>query len=75
MKAFSMPDLWGQILFWLVLAIFAAHIMWLLEKQRRTAENDLFHKRYLPGMHDGIYWAGVTTATVGYGDKVPIRSV
>src|SRR5690242_16461674 len=71
MRAFSRQDLWGQILFWIVLAVFASHIMWLLEKERRNHANDTFHKRYLPGMQDGLYWAGVTSATVGYGDKVP----
>ncbi len=53
----------------IVLLVFiAGAAMWLLERRR----NAQFADRPLPGIGDGIWWSGVTTVAVGYGDKVPV---
>ncbi|EDN66722.1 Bacterial extracellular solute-binding protein, family 3 [Beggiatoa sp. PS] len=52
----------------LLLVLFiAAHIIWLIERHHNTD----FSKNYLEGIGDGFWWAAVTVATVGYGDKTP----
>jgi ABC-type amino acid transport substrate-binding protein len=53
----------------LVLMVFlAGTLIWLLERRR----NPQFPQSPLAGVGSGIWWSGVTTAAVGYGDKVPI---
>ena len=52
----------------LVLVFLAGVAMWLLERRR----NAMFAGRPAQGIGSGIWWAGVTTVAVGYGDKVPI---
>ena len=53
----------------IVLLVFISGVlMWLLERRR----NGQFAGRALPGIGDGIWWSGVTTVAVGYGDKVPV---
>jgi len=50
----------------LVLLLIAGHVIWLVERRR----NDHFPRTYLAGVWEGIWWAMVTMATVGYGDTV-----
>ena len=48
--------------------IIAAHIIWLIERQR----NPHFPQSYFRGIWEGTWWSAVTVTTVGYGDKIPI---
>jgi len=53
----------------LVLMVFVAGgVIWLLERRR----NPEFPRSPGAGIGSGVWWSGVTTAAVGYGDKVPI---
>lgn len=51
-----------------LLVLLAGAAMWLLERRR----NPEFPRPPMPGVGSGIWWSGVTTVAVGYGDKVPI---
>jgi ABC-type amino acid transport substrate-binding protein len=42
--------------------------LWLTERRH----NPQFPARPAPGIGSGLWWAGVTTSGVGYGDKVPV---
>ena len=61
------PDLLRIILALLILIIAAGHIIWLLER----GKNQDFQHGYVRGVWEGIWWAAVTVATVGYGDRTP----
>jgi polar amino acid transport system substrate-binding protein len=50
----------------LILLLVAGHVIWLVERRR----NDHFPRSYFAGVWEGIWWAMVTMATVGYGDTV-----
>ncbi len=50
------------------LTALAGILVWLCE---RRANPEQFSTSPLQGMGDGVWWAAVTTTTVGYGDKAP----
>jgi ABC-type amino acid transport substrate-binding protein len=58
----------------LILMVVAGHIIWLVERSSKKRATS-FHKRYFPGVFEGMYWALITASTIGYGDKVPQRWV
>jgi ABC-type amino acid transport substrate-binding protein len=64
--AFS-PSLLRLLAFVLALLIIVGHLVWLFER----GHNPDFPKDYLHGIWAGIWYAGVTVTTVGYGDKTP----
>jgi ABC-type amino acid transport substrate-binding protein len=65
--SFITPDLLKLILFVVVVLLVVAHGVWLFE---RHMDAD-FPKKYLPGVGEALWWAGVTLTTVGYGDRTP----
>ena len=48
-----------------------AHVIWLAERRNQQT----FHRNYIPGILEGIYWSIVTASTVGYGDYIPKSKV
>lgn len=66
----------GQKIFFfgalLILMIVAGHIIWLVERSSNKRSTS-FHRNYIPGVFEGMYWALITASTIGYGDKVPQR--
>ena len=67
-RALATPTALRLYLGIVILVFFSGVLMWLLERRR----NAQFADRALPGIGDGIWWSGVTTVAVGYGDKVPM---
>jgi len=51
-----------------LLSLLFGAAVWLAERRH----NPQFPARPAPGIGSGVWWAGVTTTGVGYGDKVPI---
>jgi len=64
--AFS-PALLRLLAFVLALLIIVGHLVWIFERKH----NPEFPKDYIHGIWAGIWYAGVTVTTVGYGDKTP----
>ena len=64
--AFS-PALLRLLAFVLALLIIVGHLVWFFERKH----NPDFPKDYLHGIWAGMWYAGVTVTTVGYGDKTP----
>jgi polar amino acid transport system substrate-binding protein len=67
LRSFLSPALLQVIAIMIGTIIIAAHLVWLIERGR----NPDFPKTYFAGIWEGIWWAAVTIATVGYGDKTP----
>ena len=67
--AFS-PALLRLLAFVLALLIIVGHLVWLFERKH----NPEFPQDYVHGIWAGMWYAGVTVTTVGYGDKTP-RSI
>lgn len=51
-----------------VVLLIVATLMWAVERRGNPAQ---FSRRPARGIGAGLWWAGVTAATVGYGDKIP----
>jgi len=58
----------------IILIVIAGHIIWIVERSSKHRSTS-FHRKYLPGVFEGMYWALITASTIGYGDKVPQRWV
>ena len=65
------PTFVNFVVFIYLIVIVLGHIFWFLEK----GDNALFSPNYTAGIIDGMWFAIVTMATVGYGDKVPITGL
>ncbi|XP_073230539.1 uncharacterized protein [Porites lutea] len=65
-KEFS--QIWTVIVLALLLNAIFGILIWVLESRSNAEE---FPRSFLRGSLEGIWWAFVTMATVGYGDKAP----
>lgn len=62
------PDLF-RVVAWLLLFLLAiAHIVWFFD---RLTHKKNYSANYFKGVGEAIWWAGVTLAAGGYGDKAP----
>ncbi|XP_068707490.1 uncharacterized protein [Montipora foliosa] len=59
---------WPIVVLTVLLSIVAGICVWALETKKNSKE---FGSPFCYGIFDGFWWAFVTMATVGYGDKTP----
>ncbi|XP_068712179.1 potassium voltage-gated channel subfamily B member 1-like [Montipora foliosa] len=59
---------WQIVVLTVLLSIVAGICVWALETKKNSKE---FGSPFCYGIFDGFWWAFVTMATVGYGDKTP----
>ena len=57
-------------LFVVMMLVLVGHVVWLGER----GKNPQFPRSYVRGVWEGIWWAGVTVTTVGYGDRTTITT-
>ena len=67
-RALSTPTAWRIYLGLVAAVVLSGAAVWLLERRR----NPEFSGSAAQGLGSGVWWSGVTTVAVGYGDKVPI---
>ena len=67
LAALLSPALLEIFLFFGLMILVAAHLIWLTERNH----NPDFPRGYLPGISEAIWWSAVTVTTVGYGDRTP----
>ncbi|MCB9788561.1 MAG: transporter substrate-binding domain-containing protein [Deltaproteobacteria bacterium] len=66
-----LPALLKTVGFGLLIIIIFAHLIWLFERKHNP---EAFPPNWPHGMLEGVWWAGVTLTTVGYGDRVPLST-
>ncbi|MCB9461355.1 MAG: transporter substrate-binding domain-containing protein [Anaerolineaceae bacterium] len=66
-EAFLNPALLQIFAGFALIILIAAHIYWLIERNR----DPNVPPGYIKGIWEGIWWATVTVTTVGYGDRTP----
>ena len=54
----------------ILMVILAAHIVWFTERG-----SPAFNDKYIIGIWEGLWYSVVTVTTVGYGDKVPQKTL
>jgi polar amino acid transport system substrate-binding protein len=66
-----LPGILKTLGFGLVIILVAAHLVWFFERKNNPKA---FPPQWPRGVFEGIWWAGVTLTTVGYGDRVPLST-
>ncbi|KAJ7374219.1 hypothetical protein OS493_007293 [Desmophyllum pertusum] len=61
-------DVWPLLLLSAVMMIAAGMVMWIMDCRSNRTE---FPRSFFRGAPEGIWWAFVTSTTVGYGDRCP----